>query len=114
MSAHGQSRPANPVEDAIRRVLDAEQAVRTEVAQFAAEAERLRQSGRSRARSIAERGARRAAGVHRWTDTAISARLRDLDHQRSALGARTTDSGEPGRVLEAVKRLAAELTSAGA
>ena len=59
------------VDQAIVRVLDAEQSARDAVAQCAVDAEFLRQEAKARARAIAERAAERVARAHQWTDAAL-------------------------------------------
>jgi vacuolar-type H+-ATPase subunit H len=98
------------VDEAIARVLSAEQSARTAVESFAAEAERLRDGARVRARAIAERGAERAATVHRRTDAAIRRRIAQLNAERQALSRSTeADAREPARLAHALERLVADL-----
>jgi enoyl-CoA hydratase/carnithine racemase len=110
MAAQPQAPIHVAVDEAIMRVLGAEQAARTEVKQCAADAEAVRQSARAQARRIAERGAERVAKVHRIVDTSIRARIDDLERQRLAVLQTPAESiDEPGRVRCALDRLAAEL-----
>jgi hypothetical protein len=98
------------VEEAIMRVLAAEQAARAELQRCAAEAEEIRHDARRRARRIAERGAERVAAVHRSVDSSIRERIENLEGQRRELlreAAAGTD--EPERLSRALDRLAADL-----
>lgn len=99
------------VDQAIVRVLQAEQSAREAVARCAADAERLRQDARARARAIAERAAERVARVHTWTEARLRSEVERLNAQREALlQPEPPDPDEPGRVARALDRLAAELT----
>jgi hypothetical protein len=99
------------VDEAIVRVLEAEQTARAAVVQYTADAEEIRTQARLRAHAIAERAAGRVARVHRWTDAAIRQRVDQLNGERSALhGAEPLDPDEPTRVARALDRLAAELS----
>jgi hypothetical protein len=103
------------VDDAIVRVLQAEQSAREAVTQCAAEAERVRQQARARAHVIAERAAERVARVHGWTDDAIRTRVELLNQQRATLQQPSPpDPAEPARLDDALERLAAEMTTDGA
>jgi vacuolar-type H+-ATPase subunit H len=98
------------VDQAIVRVLQAEQAAREAVAQCTAEAERIRQDARARARAIAERAAERVARVHDRTEAALRAEIERLNEQRAALRQPAPpDPDEPARLGRALDRLAAEL-----
>lgn len=98
------------VDDAIMRVLQAEQAARAAVRRAAIEADDLRAAARERAHAIAERAAVRVARVHRSMDAAIAARLDELQRQRTALSAAPAeDPTESARVARALDRLAMEL-----
>lgn len=109
-SARPDTKSADRVDDAIMRVLQAEQAARAAVAQDAAQAERLRDDARQRARAIAERAAVRAARVHGLVDAAITGRLEHIRRQRAALtDAPSDDAAESARLERALDRLAAEL-----
>ena len=99
------------VDQAIVRVLQAEQSAREAVAQCALDAEVLRQNARARARAIAERAAERVARAHQWTDAALRSALERLNRQRAALQRPAPpDPDEPARVARALERLGAELT----
>jgi hypothetical protein len=99
------------VDQAIVRVLQAEQAVRAAVAQCAADAERVRQDARARGRRIAERAAERVARVHDRTEAALRAEIERLNRQRAALQQPAPpDPDEPAQLARALDRLAAELT----
>jgi vacuolar-type H+-ATPase subunit H len=99
------------VDQAIVRVLHAEQSAREAVAQCAVDAELLRQEARARARAIAERAAERVARAHRWTDAALRSEVERLNQQRAALQQPAPpDPEEPARVARALDRLSAELT----
>lgn len=111
MAAQPDAASATRVDEAIVQVLTAERSARAAVAQYASEAERIRETGRARAHAIAERAAERVARVHRWTDGAINARISQLNAERAAL--RTTadaDPDEPAKIDRALDRLAAELS----
>ena len=111
MAAYTDATSAARVDEAIVRVLEAEQAARAAVVQYTSEAEEIRAQARSRAHAIAERAASRVARVHRWTDAAIRHRVDQLNSERSALhGAEPLDPDEPARVARALDRLAAELS----
>ena len=99
------------VDQAIVRVLQAEQSAREAVARCAADAERLRQDARARGRAIAERAAERVARVHAWTEAQLRSEIERLNAQRQALlQPAPPDPDEPARVARALDRLAAELT----
>ena len=99
------------VDQAIVRVLDAEQSARDAVAQCAVDAEFLRQEAKARARAIAERAAERVARAHQWTDAALRSEIARLNQQRAALQQPAQpDPDEPTRVARALDRLSAELT----
>jgi vacuolar-type H+-ATPase subunit H len=99
------------VDQAIVRVLQAEQTAREAVAQCALDAEVLRQEARARARAIAERAAERVARAHQWTDAALRSAVERLNRQRAALQhPAPPDPDEPARVARALDRLCAELT----
>lgn len=99
------------VDEAIARVLQAEQSAREAVAQCAVDAERLRQDARARARAIAERAAERSARVHELTQAALRAEMERLEAQRAALRQPAApDPDEPARVARALDRLASELS----
>ena len=99
------------VDQAIVRVLQAEQTAREAVAQCALDAEVLRQNARARARAIAERAAERVARAHQWTDAALRSEVERLNRQRAALQQPAPpDPDEPARVARALDRLCAELT----
>jgi hypothetical protein len=111
MAAHKLTSEASSVDEAIARVLVAEQTARTAVAACARDAESIRQSARSSARRIAERGAERVAAVHRWTDAAIRSRIDALNRERAALlrpAAALPD--EPARIARALDCLVEELS----
>jgi hypothetical protein len=111
MAASANTTVTSRVDDAIVRVLYAEQSAREAVAQCAADAERLRQDARARARAIAERAAERVARVHQWTESALRVEIARLNEQRAALQLPAPDDpDEPARVARALDRLAAELT----
>jgi vacuolar-type H+-ATPase subunit H len=111
MAAQANTTVTSLVDDAIARVLQAEQSAREAVAQCVAEADRIRQDARARARTIAERAAERVARVHAWTDAALRAETDRLERQRIALRQPAPpDPAEPARVARALDRLAAELT----
>jgi hypothetical protein len=115
MAAHVETTLTSMVDDAIARVLHAEQAARDAVAQCAADAERMRQDARARAHAIAERAAARVARVHRWTDDAIRTRVDRLNRERETLRQPIEpDPGEPARLARALDQLAAEITGEGA
>lgn len=98
------------VDDAIARVLAAEQTARAAVEACGVEAEAIRREARERAHAIAERAAERAAAVHRWTDAAIRSRLEALNRERALLRApAVSPSDEPARLGRALDRLANEL-----
>ena len=98
------------VDQAIVRVLHAEQAAREAVAQCAVDADRLRQDAKARSRTIAERAAERVARVHQWTDAALRSEIEQLNRQRAALQhPAPPDPDEPARVAQALDRLSAEL-----
>ena len=102
------------VDQAIVRVLHAEQAAREAVAQCAVDADRLRQDAKARARAIAERAAERVARVHQWTDAALRSEIEQLNQQRAALQhPAPPDPDEPARVAQALDRLSAELAGDG-
>jgi len=98
------------VEEAIMRVLAAEQGARAELQRCAAEAERIRHDARSRARRIAERAAERVAAVHRSVDFSIRERIETLNGQRrDLLRGAAVGTDEPERLARALDRLAADL-----
>jgi len=98
------------VDEAIVRVLQAEQVARRAVEACAAEAQALVATARSRARAIAERGARRADRTHRIVDERIRARQAALQAGRLTLREAASDApGEPERLAVALARLADEL-----
>ena len=102
--------PALPaVDEAITRVLKAEQAARAEVERCKAEADQTLDDARRRARQIAERAARRSARVHHWTDAAIATRIAVLEAQRTALQRASLDADDDGALARSVQRLADEL-----
>jgi len=102
------------VDQAIVRVLHAEQSAREAVAQCAVDAELLRQDAKAHARTIAERAAERVARAHRWTDAALRSEVARLNQQRAALQQPAPpDPDEPARVARALDRLSAELTGSG-
>jgi cell division septum initiation protein DivIVA len=109
---HVDTTVTSTVDDAIVRVLQAEQAAREAVTRCAADAERIRQEARVRAHAIAERAAERANRVHRWADDAIRTRIAALNEQRTALQQPSAaDPGERMRLAHALDRLACELGS---
>lgn len=111
MAAHAGATSAARVDEAIVRVLEAEQTARAAVLQYASDADEIRTQARARAHVIAERAAERVARVHRWTDAAIRERVDRMNSERSALqGAEPVDPEEPARVAQALDRLAAELS----
>ena len=111
MAAHVDTTDASRVDQAIVRVLHAEQSARDAVAQCAVDAERLRQDAKARAHAIAERAAERVARVHQWTDAALRSEIGRLNQQREALQQPAPpDPDEPSRVARALDRLCAELT----
>lgn len=98
------------VDEAIMRVLQAEEAARIAVTDDAAQAERLREEARQRAHAIAERAAVRVARVHGLMDAAITRRLAHIERERAALkDAHPDESAESARMARALDRLAAEL-----
>jgi hypothetical protein len=99
------------VDQAIVRVLHAEQSAREAVVQCAVDAEVLRQQARARARAIAERAAERVARAHQWTDATLRSEIGRLNQLRAALQQPAPpDPDEPARVELALDRLSAELT----
>jgi len=99
------------VDEAIARVLHAEQSARDAVARCTIDADRLRQDARTRARAIAERAAVRVARAHEWTEAGLRATIDRLNAQRAALlQPAPPDPDEPVRVARALDWLAAELT----
>ena len=111
MAAHADATSAARVDEAIVRVLEAEQAARAAVVQYTSDAEEIRAQARVSAHAIAERAAGRVARVHRWIDAAIRQRVDQLNGERSALqGAEPIDPDEPARVARALDRLATELS----
>lgn len=110
-AAHVDTTDTGRVDEAIVRVLQAEQSARDAVAQCARDAEGVRQAARVRARAIAERAAERVARVHQWTEARLAAAIGRLEAERAALHRPATpDPDEPARVDQALERLAAELT----
>jgi predicted component of type VI protein secretion system len=110
MAAHVDTATTAPVDDAIARVLEAEQTARVAVGLCSEQADALRLAARARAHAIAERAAERAAAVHRWTDASIRVRIDELNRERAALqqpAGPTPD--EPERLARALDRLADEL-----
>lgn len=102
---------ASRVDEAIMRVLRAEEAARLGVADDAARAERLREEARQRAHAIAERAALRVARVHGLMDAAIARRLERIGRERAMLkDAPPDESTESARMARALDRLAVELT----
>ena len=98
------------VDDAIARVLEAEQTARVAVGLCSEQAAALRQTARTRAHAIAERAAERAAAVHRWTDASIRTRIDELNGERAALQQPVGPTpDEPERLARALDRLAEEL-----
>jgi hypothetical protein len=115
MAAHATPTVIARVDDAIVRVLHAEQSARDGVAQCGASAERERRQARARARAIAERAAERVARVHQRTETAMRTEIARLNEQRAALRLpAAADPDEPALVARALDRLAAELTGGSA
>jgi hypothetical protein len=111
VAAHIDATSAARVDEAIVRVLEAEQSARAAVVQYSSDADEIRAQARVRAHAIAERAAERVARVHRWTDAAIRVRVDQMNRERSALqGAEPVDPEEPARVVYALDRLAAELS----
>jgi hypothetical protein len=111
VAAQTDATSAARVDEAIVRVLEAEQTARAAVVQYTSDAEQIRAQARVRAHAIAERAAERVARVHRWTDSTIRKRVDQLNGERSALqGAEPLDPDEPVRVALALDRLAAELS----
>jgi len=103
------------VDDAIARVLEAEQTARVAVGSCAEKADALRQAARARAHAIAERAAERAAAVHRSTDASIRARIDELNRERAALQQPEGPApDEPERLARALDRLAEELAGGSA
>jgi vacuolar-type H+-ATPase subunit H len=99
------------VDQAIVRVLHAEQSAREAVAQCAVDAELLRRDAKAHARTISERAAERVARAHQWTDAALRSEVARLNQQRAALQQPAPpDQDEPARVARALDRLSAELT----
>lgn len=99
------------VDQAIARVLQAEQSARAAVAQCAVDAERLRQDARVRAKAIAERAAERVVRVHERTQAALRAEIERLETERAALRQPAApDPDEPARVARALECLATELS----
>lgn len=110
-AAHVDTTDTGGVDQAIVRVLHAEQSARDAVAQCAADAERVRQDARARAHAIAERAAERVSRVHGWTEARLRREIERLNAQRAALlQPAPPDPDEPARVARALDRLAAELT----
>lgn len=114
MAAQPDVLAALTVDDAIARVLAAEQSARAAVDACGADAEAIRKAARDRAHGIAERAAERAAAVHRWTDAAIRARVEALNRERAALREPAAPPpDEPARISRALDRLAEELSGSG-
>jgi vacuolar-type H+-ATPase subunit H len=110
-AAHVDTTDTLQVDEAIARVLHAEQSARDAIAQCTIEADRLRQDARTRARAIAERAALRVARAHEWTEAGLRAQIDRLNEQRAALlQPPLPDTDEPARVARALDWLAAELT----
>jgi len=110
MPAQRDATSAARVDDAIVRVLQAEQAARTAVEAYAVQAERIREESRLRARTIAERAAERVARAHGLTDAGIRARIAALNDERAALLDTAADPAEEtARLQRALHRLATEL-----
>jgi vacuolar-type H+-ATPase subunit H len=101
---------SSEVDEAIMRVLTAEQAARAEVERCKRTADQTLEDANRRAREIAERAARRAARVHRWTEAAIAARVAALEAQRAELLRSAGDEDDGAALARAVERLADELT----
>ena len=114
MAAQPDAIAALTVDDAITRVLAAEQSARAAVEACGADAEAIRKAARDRAHAIAERAAERAAAVHRWTDNAIRTRIEALNRERAALREPSAPPpDEPARIARALERLAEELSGSG-
>lgn len=111
MAAYPDAHTPLTVDDAITRVLAAEQSARAAVESCCADAESVRKAARDRARAIAERAAERAAAVHRWTDAAIRSRIEALNRERAALREPAAPPpDEPARIVHALEHLVEELS----
>jgi hypothetical protein len=115
MEARSQTSAARSVDEAIGRVLSAEQTARDAVAACARDADTIRQSARARARRIAERAAERVAAVHRWTEAKIRSRVDDLNRERVALmRPAASPQDEPARIARALDCLVEEVSGGSA
>lgn len=105
------TRSADPVEEAIQRVLRAEQQAGRQIAECMAEAQRRLQVAHARARAIAERAGRRTAEVHRIAAARLAEQLDAIERERQALSRHGDhDPNDLQRLRSAIERLAAALT----
>ncbi|MFN3565097.1 MAG: hypothetical protein ACK4V1_03815 [Burkholderiaceae bacterium] len=104
--------PADAVEQAIDRVLRAEQQAGRQIADCTAQAQRRVQVAHSRARAIAERAGRRTDEVRRIAAARLAQQLDAIERERQAL-LRDADHDPTAlqRLQSAIDRLAAALTS---
>ncbi|HXZ49399.1 MAG TPA: hypothetical protein VEG27_10285 [Usitatibacter sp.] len=108
----GEAADARALDEAMARVLAAERDARFAVEECTREAERLLAQARAREKAIAAAAARRAAAVR-------AAMRRRLEQKLAAIAALEREAGMAGeagadedrRLLEAIGRLAVELTT---
>ena len=106
--------PDSAVDAAIARVLDAERVARDAVMEAEAEAVRLNEDARARARTIAERCERRIRSVLAVHDAHVAERIAMLDAEAASLGRpHMLDADETARLARAVEALADELIRGG-
>ena len=100
------------IDEAIGRVLQAEQAARAAVAQCARDADALLQQARESARAITERAAARIARAQGWAQARLRTRLAGIEQARALLSEPAAAEAPPAARLDAViARLAEELTA---
>lgn len=105
------TRSADPVEQAIERVLRAEQEAGRQIAECMAEAQRRVQLAHARAGAIAERAGRRTAEVRRLAAARLAEQLDAIERERQALLRHADhDPADLQRLQSAIERLAAALT----
>lgn len=99
------------VDDAVARVLSAEQKARESLARAENEAALLAEAARAAQRALAERTRRRTLRVREAFARDVQARLRAIAREARELDShQEPDADELARLSEAVQRLAAELS----
>jgi hypothetical protein len=110
MSRHAPPVEADAIDQAIARVLAAEEAAQWSVARAATEAAQLREGARETARAIAQRTERRVRAVRARYEDRIASRVAALDGELPAPTRHVVDAEQTARLERALAFVAAELT----